>query len=172
MQAPFQLVEYESERSKLADSLSKLAKEQAVKIEPAVFAGFPELTADVRQPSLLWPALAMIDTLLSTAARCKVASLHTLEVPLPLTTLPPSNTSTRVAEVPLVLEATGNVTSVAQFLLSLPLRREELRAAGLPDGAADKPPLYVDRLIIKKQSPEKPDEVHVWLRAVGFILTE
>jgi hypothetical protein len=54
----------------------------------------------------------------------------------------------------------------------LPLRADEIRAAGLPEAPADKPALFVDRLIIQKQSPDKADEVHVWLRAVGFVLRE
>jgi hypothetical protein len=54
----------------------------------------------------------------------------------------------------------------------LPLRADELRAAGLPEAPVDKPPLFVDRLIIRKQSPDKPDEVRVWLRVVGFVLRE
>jgi hypothetical protein len=54
----------------------------------------------------------------------------------------------------------------------LPLRANEIQAAGLPEAPADKPPLFVDRLIMQKQSPDKADEVHVWLRAVGFVLRE
>ena len=36
----------------------------------------------------------------------------------------------------------------------------------------DKPALFIDRLIIKKQAPEKPDEVRVWMRLIGFVLRE
>ena len=49
---------------------------------------------------------------------------------------------------------------------------KEIRAAALPEAPADKPPLFVDRLVVQKQSADKPDEVHVWLRAVGFVLRE
>jgi hypothetical protein len=30
----------------------------------------------------------------------------------------------------------------------------------------------VDRLVVKRQTPDKPDEVRVWLRVVGFVLRE
>src|SRR5207247_8542287 len=78
MNAPFQLVEYEDERSKEVDALTKLAKTQQVTIEPAVFAGFPEQTAETRQPLILWPALSFIDQLLTAALQCKVSAIRSL----------------------------------------------------------------------------------------------
>ena len=62
--------------------------------------------------------------------------------------------------------------SADKLLQCLPLRPEEIRAAGLPEAPADKPALFIDRLVVQKQSPDKPDEVHVWLRAVGYVLRE
>ena len=47
-----------------------------------------------------------------------------------------------------------------------------MRAAGLPEAPLDKPVLFIDRLVVRKQSPDKPDEVRVSLRAVGFVLRE
>ena len=172
MSAPFQLVEYENERSKQLDELGNLAKQQQVAVAPAVFAGFPEHTADVKQPALLWAALALIDGLLRTAAQCKVAAIHSLEVPLVFTNAPPTNGTERLTEIPLQLEFTAPVASATRLLECLPLRAEEIRAAGLPEAPADKPVLFVDRLIMKKQSPDKPDEVRVSLRVSGFVLRE
>lgn len=172
MHAPFQLVEYQNERSKQLDELGNLAKQQQVAVAPAVFAGFPEHTADVKQPALLWAALALIDGLLRTAVQCKVAAIHSLEVPLALTNAPPTNGMERLAEIPLQLEFTASVASATRLLQCLPLRAEEIRAAGLPEAPADKPALFVDRLIMRKQSPDKPDEVRVSLRVSGFVLRE
>jgi hypothetical protein len=172
MQAEFQLVDYANERSKQLDDLSGLAKQQKAVIEPAVLTSFPEYTADVKQRALLWAALALTDSLLWTALQCKVTAIHSLEVPPVLTNAPPANGVEQVAKIPLQLEFTGSAGSVARFLQCLPLRAEEIRAAGLPEAPAEKPPLFVDRLIVQKQSPDKPDEVHVWLRAVGFVLRE
>jgi hypothetical protein len=172
MSAPFQLLEYQNERSKQLDELSSLAKTQQVTIEPAVFAGFPEHTADVRQPALLWPALAAIDGLLRTAFQCKVTTIHSLEAPLALTNAPPTNGLERLAEIPLEIEFTASATNATRLLRCLPLRADEMRAAGLPEAPLDKPVLFIDRLVVRKQSPDKPDEVRVSLRAVGFVLRE
>ena len=172
MQADFQLVDYENERSRQLDDLSNLAKQRQVTVQPAVFDGFPEHTADVKQPALLWASLALTDSLLRTALQCKVTTISSLEVPPVLTNAPPTNELQPLAEIPLELEFSGSATSVAMFLQCLPLRADELRAAGLPEVSTDKPPLFVDRLMVLKQAPDKPDEVHAWLRAVGFVLRE
>jgi hypothetical protein len=172
MQRGFQLVDYENERSRQADELGNLAKQRQAAVDPAVFAGFPEHTASVKQPALLWASLSLTEALLRTALQCKVAAIQSLEVPPVLTNSPPANGSERLVEIPLQVEFTGSAASVAMLLQSLPLRADEIRALGLPEAAADKPTLFVDRLIIQKQTPEKTDEVHVWLRAVGFVLRE
>ncbi|HVM47028.1 MAG TPA: hypothetical protein VMU04_03325 [Candidatus Acidoferrum sp.] len=172
MNAPFQLVEYQNELGKEIDDLSSLAKTQKVVIEPAVFAGFPEHTGEVRQPSLLWPALAAIDGLLRTAFECHVSTIHSLEAPLGLTNAPPTNALERLAEIPLEIEFTASATNATRLLRCLPLRAEEIRAAGLPEAPPEKPVLFVDRLIVRKQAPDKPDEVRVSLRAVGFVMRD
>jgi hypothetical protein len=172
MQSEFQLVDYENERSRELDELSTLAKKQQATVEPAVFAGFPDHTADIRQPSLLWAALALTESLVRTALQCKVSAIQSLEVPPVLTNAPPTNSTESLAEIPLQIELTGSAASVAMLLQSLPLRANEIRAANLPEAPADKPPLFVDRLVLQKQSPDKPDEVHVFLRAVGFVMRE
>jgi hypothetical protein len=172
MHSDFALVEYENERSKQLEELGNLAKQEQVGVEPAVFASFPEHTADVKQPTLLWAALSLTDTLLQTALRCKVAAIHSLDVPPVLTNAPPTNSTERLVEIPLHLEFTGSAASAVRLLQCLPLRADEIRAAGLPEAPADKPPLFVERLVVQKQSADKPDEVRVWLRAVGFVLQE
>ena len=172
MHGDFQLVDYENERSRQLDELSNLAKQQQAAVDPAVFAGFPEHTAGVKQPALLWAALSLTESLLRTALQCKVAAIQSLEVPPVLTNAPPTNGTERLAEIPLQVEFTASAASLAMLVQSLPLRTDEIRAAGLPEAPADKPALFVDRLIIQKQSPDKPNEVHVWLRAVGYVLRE
>jgi hypothetical protein len=172
MQADFQLVDYENERSRQLDELSTLAKQQQAAVAPAVFAGFPEHTAEVRQPTLLWAALSLTEGLLKTALQCKVTAIHSLEVPSVLTDAAPTDSTARLAEIPLQVEFTASAASAAKLIQCLPLRADEIRAAGLPEAPADKPALFVDRLVVQKQSPDKPDDVHVWLRAVGFVMRE
>lgn len=171
--APFQLVEYQNARSKLMDTVSKKAKAQGIALDPLVLAGFPEHTVDITQPELLWAALTMIENLLDTAMECKVTALHTLEAPLGLTNAPAStNGSASLAELPLQLELTGTAPNVAKLIQLLPLRGAEVQAQGLAASLTNKPPLFIDRLVIKKQSPERADEVRVSVRALGFVLRE
>jgi hypothetical protein len=172
LSAPFQLVDYENDRSKQMEELRRSATNHQATVEPAVFAGFPEHTADVKQPVLLWAELTLIDGLLASALQCKVAVIHELSVPLSLTNAPVPAGSTDLVGIPVEVEFTAPVASVTRLLHSLPLRADELRAAGLPEAPADKPPLFVDRLVVKRQTPDKPDEVRVWLRVVGFVLRE
>ena len=171
LNAPFQLVEYENERSKLIEALARLAKDQQVTVEPAVLNGLPEHTADMEQPASLWAALAMVDNLLTSALRAKIAALHSLQVPLSLAGAA-SESAGHWIEIPLQLEFTGSAANAGRLIQSLPLRADEIQAAGLAESNPDKPPLFIDRLAIKKQSPDKPDEVRVWLRLTGFVFRE
>jgi hypothetical protein len=173
MKASFQLVEYENDREKEIEELTSLAAQQQVTLDPAVFSGFPEHTADTRQPDLLWPALVLIDGLLSSAIECKVGAIHSLDAPIALCDAPATNpVAGQIVEIPLQIELTAPAENAGRWIRSLPLRAEELRAAGLPEVPRGKPPLLIDRLVIRKQSPEKPDEVRVWLRVVGYVMRE
>jgi hypothetical protein len=129
LNSPFELVDYQNERSKEVDDLVRLAKQKEVTIEPAVYFGLPEHTAEIKQPRLLWPALAMTDGFMRTAIQCKVAAIHSLAVPLALTNFPAANGTERLAEIFLQVEFTGAVQNVRKVIQSLPLRGEELRSA-------------------------------------------
>jgi len=172
MSAPFQLVDYQNERSKRIDQLDREAKALNISVDAVVYTGFPEHTIDTADPALLWPALSLTDDLLETAIRCKVTAIHSLEVPLSATNPAGPEAYGRWDQVPLQLEFTASADNAARFIQSLPLRHDELQAAGLPQSSVDKAPLFIDRLIIKTQTPEKVDEVRVWLQAVGFVFRE
>lgn len=173
MRGPFRLFEYEGERSKEIESLTSLAVQRKVTIDPAVFAGFPEHTTETRQPAMLWPALAMIDGMLHSAIACELSSIHSLEAPTgPSQGSGPRAAPGRITEIPLQMELTGSATNVDRFLRSLPLRGGELAPAGLPEVPGGKLPLFIDRVVIRRQSPEKPDETRVWLRVVGYVMGE
>ena len=172
MSAPFQLVDYENERGKQQDDLRRLAAQNQVTIAPAVYEGYPVHTADVKQPALLWAELALIEDVLTTAIRCKVTAIHALNAPLALTNSPPPEGVRTLAEIPVQFEFTAAAPVVTQLLRSLPLRADEMKAAGLPEVATNKPALFIERLTLRKQSPEKPDEVRASLRVVGFVFHE
>jgi hypothetical protein len=172
MSGPFQYVEYENERSKLMEGLGRLAKQLQVSLEPEVFAGFPEYTADMQQPAFLWAALALVDNFLTCALQAKVTAVHWLETPLVLTNNPANESPARWTEIPLQVEFTASAANASKLIQSLPLRADEIRAAGLPEAPPDKLPLFIERLVLRKQSPDKPDEVRVWLRLTGFVSRE
>lgn len=170
---PFLLVDYQYEAGRRMDALARLAKQESVVLEPAVFAGFPEQSADMPEPALLWAELAFLESLLTTAINAKVATVHFIAAQMPLTNAPAASNGSHgrsLAELPLQIELTGAITNVARFLQTLPLRADEIKAAGLPAAPTNKPALFLDRLVLRKQSPDKPDEVRLSLRAVGFVL--
>jgi hypothetical protein len=170
--APFQLVDYENRRGNQQDDFRKLAGQSKVKIAPAVFDGFPVHTTDIRQPELLWAELALIENLLTTAIRCKVTTIESLSVPTAFTNSPPLGEPWVLAEIPVRIELTAPASAIAALLQSLPLRADEMKPAGLPEALAQKPALFIDRLTLRKQSPDKPDEVQASLRVVGFVFRE
>lgn len=172
LSAPFQLIDYQNERSKQIDDLDSLTKQQKIAVDPVVYAGFPEHTADMPEPSLLWAALSMTSDVLDTAVRCKVAAIHSLEAAVALTNSVNPEVTARWAEIALQLEFTASSENALHVVESLPLTAEELRAAGLPPATRPKTALFIDRIIIRKESPEKSDEVRVWLRATGFVLRD
>jgi hypothetical protein len=171
MNGAFQLVDFENERSKEQDELIRLAKQQQVSIEPAVYAGLPDYSLDVRRPELLWPALEMADGLLQSALQEKLTAVHTLQSSVLLTNTAAGG-SDRLAQIPFQIELSGPYTNVSRWLFGLSLRGDELRAAGVSQAASEKPPLFIDRLVIKKQAADKPDDVHVLLRVIGFVMRE
>jgi hypothetical protein len=172
MGSTFQLVDYQNERSKQMDDLDRRAKAEKVAIEPLFWSGFPEHTADATDPAILWPALAYTQALLDTALRCKISAIHALEVPVALTNSPVLEPGGRWDEIPVQVEFTATADAAVHLLQSLPLRPEEIVTAGLPAAATNKLPMFIDRLIVKKQTPEKTDEVRVWVRALGYVLRE
>ena len=168
----FQNDEYDNERDSQRNDLANLAKQAQVAIDPAVLTSYPEYTFDVKRSSYLWAALSFTDSLLRTAVSCKVTAIQALEVPPVLTNWPPVGSTEHLVEIPLHLEFTSSATNADKLLQCLPLRGDEARAAGLTNAPTNKPVLFIDRLVMQKQSRDKLDEVHVWLRAVGFVVRD
>lgn len=166
---PFLLVEYKKEAGRRIDALARLAKQENVVLEPSVLAGFPEQSSDMEAPALLWAEMAFLDSLLTTAIHAKVTTIHFITAQMPLTHAAPANSGRSLAELPMQIELMGPTHNVARFLQTLPLRGDEIKAAGLPEAPTNKPALFIDRLVLRKQSPEKTDEVRVLLRVVGFV---
>lgn len=170
---PFLLVDYRYEAGRRMNALARLAKQENVALEPAVLTGFPEQSAEMKAPALLWAELEFLDSLLTTAIRAKVASVQSIGAQLPITNAPALATNgASLIELPLQIELTGPTANVTRFLQTLPLRADEITAAELPAAPTNKPALFIDRLVLHKQSPDKPDEVRLSLRAVGFVFSK
>jgi hypothetical protein len=56
-----------------------------------------------------------------------------------------------------------------RFLESLPLRTDEILARGLPAAAPGKPAYFIDQLLIRKESRDKPDEIRLRALIRGFV---
>jgi hypothetical protein len=172
MSVSFQNFEYQEFRNSQMAEIEKLAKQYQVTLEPGVRAGFPDYSTDIRRPTVLWAALSLVNGLLTTALQCKVGAIHSLEVPINLTNEPTATTVTAITEIPLQLEMTGSADSVLNLIQRLPMRGDEMRRAGFTNASPDKAPLFIERLILRKQSPDKPDEVRFSLRALGYVLQD
>ena len=172
MREQFQLVDYQNERQRIISELAGLSQQGQTALEPPVLGGLPEYTAEVQQPSLLWAQLSFINHLLTTAVHCKISVVHALSVPATLAESYPTNRPPVLSEIPMQMELTGAAAHVMQFLESLPLRAEEIKAAGLPEAPTNKPALFIDKLMLRRQSPDKPDEVRLSLRVFGFVFPE
>ncbi len=163
----FRNASYERERTRRKGELEKNAKAQQVTLEDKVI--LPENNFELNEPRLLWPALDFADNLLDSAVKCKVSTIHLLEVTLSPTNSLRPDAATRWSKIPLELEFTAPAENALKFLQSLPLKPAEIHAAGLFEARPGKVPLLIEHLVIKKQNPEKLDEVRVWLQVAGFI---
>lgn len=168
---PFQLVDYDYASGRLIDQLGRLAGAQKVTLEPGVFAGFPEQRADMAEPALLWAELRFIESLLTAAINAKVTAIHSVTAVMPMMATVTNNLRPLV-ELPVQLELTGATANVAGFLQTIPLRGDEIKPAGLPEVPTNKPALYIDRIQLRKQTPEKPDEVRLAVRVVGYVFRD
>jgi hypothetical protein len=168
---PLQLVQFQNERQQIIEDLTRMARRQKVNLAPAVLENFPEYTAEQRQPALLWAQLAVLHHLLATAILCNIPGIQSVEL-LPLQTHRPGGASSTLHQIPVQLELTGPMPAAAQFLLSLPLRAEEIKEMGLPETLPSKPALFLDEILLRKNSAEKADEVHLSLKISGFAYRE
>ncbi len=171
---PFRLIDYQNELSQYVDEAISRAKAQKVHIAPAVFDGLPQHRVEIPEQvkPLLWAALRMTEDALDVGIACGVTAIHSLEVHTPFANGEAASATNRWVQVCMELELSASTPAAMRFLQSLPLRSEELKPAGLPEASPEKSVLLIDRLVIKRQTPEKADEVRVWVRAAGFIQRE
>lgn len=169
MRAPFQLIDYQNERQLRIEELSALAKKQGVALEPAVFAGFPEFVADRPEPGLLWAQLNVVSHLVGAAIQAKVTTIHAITSPTPEGLRFADGGGVFLDVIPIRIETSGPADALAHFLRILPLRSEEAKPLSLPEPLPAKPALFIERMILRKTTPEKTDQGHLELHARGYV---
>lgn len=167
---PFQLIDFQNDRSRQAEALTRLAKEKGVACEPAVLNGLPEYSVDLVDPRLLWPRLYFANQLLLAAVHSKVAGLRSLTQLPSISHRKDSVGDGLLEELPMRIELFGPTPAVAQFVTSLPLRGEDLNLVGLDTLLTNKPVFFAGRILARKHSPERPEDVLLELTVSGWVV--
>jgi hypothetical protein len=166
---PFQLFEFQNERQLRIEKLGKLGQEKNVVMAPATFLGFPDYSSEQKQPGLLWGQLALVQYALEAGLLCQLASIDNLSAGLPRPATPEENQPASADELSVNLEVTGTSPALTRFLLCLALKPDEAKAMGLPVVSGNKPALFVDRLLMRKYTLEKPDSFKLELRITALV---
>lgn len=169
IEQPFRLIDFENERQTRLDELRRMAREQKVSLEPGVASGFPEYAVDRKYPTLLWPELSIAHHLVTAAIQCQLGRVVQVQV-LPFQVYPGSTNASRVLfELPVRLEVVGSGGAAGRFLELLPLTAPEAQARGYPEPAKDKPVLFLQRILLRKEAKERLEEVRLELTASAFV---
>src|SRR5208337_4140978 len=100
---------------------------------------------------------------------CQLASIDNLSAGLPRPATPEENQPASADELSVNLEVTGTSPALTRFLLCLALKPDEAKAMGLPVVSGNKPALFVDRLLMRKNTLEKPDSFKLELRITALV---
>ena len=166
---PFQLFEFQNERQLQIEKLGKLGREKNVVITPATFLGFPDYSSEQKRPGLLWAHLALVQYAVEAGLQCQLASINNLSSSLPRPITTEENQPASADELSVTMEVTGTSPAITRFLLCLALKPEEAKAMGLPVVSGSKPALFVDHILMRKHSIEKPDSVKLELRVTALV---
>ncbi len=165
----FQLVDYQNHRQEVIESLDQLAQTRQSRILPSVFEGFPAYHSDLSHPDYLWIELTLTQHLLQSMIYADVESISKLSVQRQRTPSADGDRPPPLIPVISEIQFVCDSGSLFRLLLMLPLRAEEIQKELNIDYPPDKPSLYVDQILIQKNSPEKPARIAVWMKTVGFI---
>ncbi|WCJ60492.1 hypothetical protein NXS98_04995 [Fontisphaera persica] len=169
MRRSFQLVDFQNERQLRQEELLSAAAVAGVTVAPAVWNGYPEYSADMAKPELLWGHLTVAHETALLAVRCGITNLISLNVRPPRAVSPaPSETAKPLGyELPVTLNLTGSWSAVLRFLACLPVRHGDPLPAGLPELPPGKPVFYLERIMLRKDVPENVQSVRLEIRLLG-----
>ena len=165
----FHLVDYENHRQEVIESLGKLAQIRQSQIPSSVFEGFPAYHSDLSHPNYLWFELALTQHLLQSMIYADVESISKLSVQRQRTPSADADRTPPLIPVISEIQFACDSGSLFRLLVMLPLRAEEIQKELNIAYPANKPSLYIDQILIQKNSPEKTSHVSVWMKIVGFI---
>lgn len=173
MRRSFQLVDFQNERQLRQEELLSAAAAAGVTVAPAVWNGYPEYSAEMAKPELLWGHLAVAHETARLAVRCGITNLTSLSVrpARPLAPSPAEANQSLGYELPVTLQATGPWPAVQRFLASLPVRHGDSLPAGIPELSPGKPVFYLERILLRKDVPEHAQSVRLEIRLVGISLS-
>jgi hypothetical protein len=156
---PFAFMDFNYMRQQLIQELQQAAQSGNVALDPSVSAGaYPDYQPNQSNTAQLWAQLFISDQILRTAVASGVKNIKSA-TPLPVAVHPSLDDGRNVLdEHCLRLELTGTASAVFNFLRSLPLRLEELKALGLPASSETKPALFLKRFVIKRDFSD-PNEL-------------
>ncbi|MDA7633340.1 hypothetical protein N8766_04455 [bacterium] len=168
---PFQLIDFQNERQSAIEKLQAAAKQKSITIQPAAFDGFPQHLSEHSDPQYLWTELALTDHLIQSMIYAEIESIDSIATRRQrIPTHPQSGQSPLLTPFFAEVDLTCKSSHLSRLLLMLPSRSEEIKRDLDIDYPPNKPSLYVDQILIRKNSPQKPTMVSVWMKVVGFIL--
>jgi hypothetical protein len=172
MRQPFQLYLFQDARQTRLEALARLAAEAKVGLGPEVAAGFPEFTAGRTRPEMLWPQLLVAHHLVAGAIQSGVSTVAVVQL-LPVQWHGRgTNNTDETAEIAARVELSGPAPAVGRFLEQLPLLAEELKARRLPEPAAEKPVMFIQGLVIRKERRDRLDQVRLELTASTLVFPD
>jgi hypothetical protein len=173
MRRSFQLVDFQNERQLRQEELLSAAAAAGVTVAPAVWNGYPEYSADMAKPELLWGHLAVAHETALLAVRCGITNLTSLSVRPPRLLAHSAHESTPPLgyDLPVSLTATGPWPAVQRFLACLPVRHGDALPVAMPELSPGKPVFYIERILLRKDVPEHAQSVRLEIRLAGVSLS-
>lgn len=163
----FQLLEFDRARWQAAAELRRQAATRKIVMAEAALRGLPEYDSEMVQPALHWARLAFAQQLLTATLAAKPRAISNLTMMPIKTHLRSEGKDVLLFEFPMRLEVYGPPESQLRLLSSLPLRGEELTAAGLGEIPGKTQVLFANHLILKNVAGP-PAESSLELVASGF----
>jgi hypothetical protein len=169
IEAPFQLIEFQNERLLVGEQLTRLAQQRKVTLDPGLASGFPEYMVDRAHPSLLWAQLTLLRHTLTSAINSGVTAVGAARSPAFTLHRGVHAGGEFLVEIPIELELLASAPAAVRFLESISLRSDEIQERGLPEAGADKPAYFIHRVLIRRESREKLDEVRLRLTVSSLV---